>query len=115
MSLRETILAARDIDREIVDVPEWGVSIEVRSMSAGARLSLLQHASQSGTVELNNMIPGLIVACCFDPESGDAIFTDKDASLLLAKNTRVIERLAEVAMKLSKMLPEAVDEGKDAS
>ena len=37
MSLRDSIKAADDGTAELYDVPEWGVKIEVRSLTARAR------------------------------------------------------------------------------
>ncbi len=35
--LKGTILNAADLDAEVVDVPEWGVKVEVRGMTGAGR------------------------------------------------------------------------------
>ena len=42
MSIREQIINAEDIEHEIIEVPVWGVSIEVRSMTGRARTRLIK-------------------------------------------------------------------------
>ena len=45
--LRDKILAANDVESELVEVPEWGVSVEVRSMSLAMRERIGQMASEA--------------------------------------------------------------------
>ena len=37
MSIKDKIKQAGDLEREVVDIPEWGVTVEIRSMSARQR------------------------------------------------------------------------------
>ena len=37
MNLRESIIAANDLKRESVEVPEWGVTVYVRTMTGEER------------------------------------------------------------------------------
>jgi len=38
--LRGKIFSADDITRELLEVPEWKVTVEIRSMTAGQRATL---------------------------------------------------------------------------
>jgi hypothetical protein len=51
---------------------------------------------------------GLIVASCFDPDTGEQIFTDGDYEMIMDKSAGVIEHLASRAMDLSGLNREAV-------
>ena len=115
MSLRDRILEADDIGRELVEVPQWGVEVEVRTMSAGKRSRMLQTCSlPDGTVDLDRLYPMLIIATVFDPETEERIFTEDDMALLQEKSAGAIEFVATKAMEMSGMTAKAVDEeGKD--
>jgi len=118
MNLREKILAAQDIHSEMVEIPEWGVELLVKGMSAGNRLSLMQNAYDQTTQQINMAIvyPDVVVACAYDPESGEPIFTDADKADLMGKASAAIERLANVGLRLSGIGKDEQDAaGKDSS
>ena len=116
MSLRDRILAADDIGKELITVDQWGVSLEVRTMSAGQRSQMLQTCTlDDGTVDLDRLYPMLIIATIFDPETGEQVFTPEDVAGLQEKSAASIEHVAQTAMQMSGMTAEAVDdEGKDS-
>ena len=118
MNLRDKILAATDIPSEVVRIPEWDVDILVKGMSAGDRLHLqkVSYDQTTGQVHMEKMYPDIVVSCCFDPESGDAIFTDADKDAILSKSSAAVEKIAEVGLRLSGLGKDANDEaGKDSS
>lgn len=118
MSLRDSIKAATDGTAELYDVPEWGVKIEVRSLTARAR-SILHSEWLSDSGDQRAIHDGwwqIVSKTCFDPDTGEQIFEDGDEDMLLSKNAQVVNDLADFCMAQSGMLPEAVDEaGKDFS
>ena len=116
MSLRETILAANDIESEIVDIPAWGVQVEVRSMDGRSRAKMLASAAgENGEVNLENLYPEMVILCSFDPETGERIFEPSDTDALLAKSAGPLEQVALAAMRVSGMTKDALDvEGKDS-
>jgi len=105
VSLRDQILAAQDRDSKIIDVPEWGVEVEVRSMSAGARIQLISDAydADTGKTDVVKIYPVIIVSCLHDPKTGQPIFTMDDKEEVMNKSAAVIERLAQEAMGMSAM------------
>jgi len=118
VNLRETILAATDIPSEVITIPEWGVEILVKGMSAGERLHLQKVSFDQATqqVMMEKMYPDIVVSCCHDPETGEPIFTDDDKDAILAKSSAAVERIAEVGLRLSGLGKDAQDEaGKDSS
>ena len=118
MNLRETILAADDIPSQKVEIPEWGVELLVRGMSAGDRLDLMQNAFDQTTQQVNMAIvyPDVVVACAFDPKTGEAVFTEADKPELMKKASAAIERLASVGLQLSGIGKDEQDAaGKDSS
>lgn len=117
MSIRDQILAAQDIPSESVDVPEWGVKVEVRGMTGAERTRIMDKAvGQTGDVNLQFVYPEIVIATSFDPESGEQIFSPSDRDALLAKSANALDRLASVGMRLSGFTQESADvAGKDSS
>jgi hypothetical protein len=118
MNLREKILAANDIPSETVEIPEWGVELLVKGMTAGDRLLLMQNAYDQKTQQVNMAIvyPDVVVACAYDPKTGEAVFADSDKSELMTKASAAIERLANVGLRLSGIGQAEQDAaGKDSS
>lgn len=116
--LRERILAMQDVDREVVDVPAWGVKLEVRSMTGRERAVMLEKFMDvsTGEMDVKNLYPSLIIACVFDPDTGEPVFTVNDHDALNEKNAAALEVLASAAMRLSGMSPAAQEQlGKDSS
>lgn len=116
MSIREQILNADDIETELVEVPVWGVNIEVRSMDGRSRTRLLRNAASSdGGVDMETLYPEMVIQCSFDPETGERIFNEDDADVLLAKAAGPLELVAMAAMRVSGMTGNAVEvAGKDS-
>jgi hypothetical protein len=114
--LRDQIMSAQDTHSELVEVPEWGVKLEIRSMSGASRAILMQGAVLSGgQVDMAQVYPDLIIQTCFDPETGEPVFQAEDRDLILSKNGAILDRLAEVATRLSGFNENATDEaGKDS-
>lgn len=111
MSLRDKILASSDIQSELVDIPEWGVTVEVRGLTASARAALMQSAADDGgRVNLASVYPTMVIGCTYDPDTGDKVFTDGDFAALGEKSGLAVERIASAAMSLSGMTSASADE-----
>lgn len=115
-SLRSRILEAEDITSEMVDVPQWGVTVEVRSMDARSRILMTQDVSDDGSVSMERLYPDMVIQTAHDPATGERIFGPDDRDALLAKSSAALDILATAAMRVSGMAPGAVDAvGKDSS
>jgi len=111
MNIKETIKAAKDIHDKHVEMPEWGVTIEVRTMTARERANLFTSCmDKKGNVIHDKFQAGVIIACCFDPESGEKLFAPADESLIMEKSAGAVERLANAAMEISGLSPDAMKE-----
>jgi len=117
VSIRDQILAKQDIPSEMVDVPEWGVKVEVRGMTGAERTRIMDKATQNaGDVNLQFVYPEIVIATAFDPESGEQVFKPNDRDALLAKSATALDRIAAVGMRLSGFTAESADDmGKDFS
>lgn len=116
-SLRDRILGAEDMTKEIVDIEEWGVKIEVRSPSAKFRSQLMRQFVdvETGQVNYELMYPSLLIATCFDPDTGEKVFDEGDVEALNQKNGALVEHVAQAAMRVTGMNSGAVDKGKQDS
>ena len=112
MSLRDKILATDDIRKKIVNVPEWGIDVEVRGMTGAGRTTILENAVDpaTGQVDLRIMYPAIVIASCFDPETGEQIFTPEDKDLLLAKSATALDRLAQEGMQVGGLTNDEVEQ-----
>ena len=117
MSLRDQILNLQDIPFEIVAIKEWNTSIKVQGMTGAERTRILDLAmNDGGTMNLQTVYPEIVISTCFDPETGEQIFTPEDRAALLSKSAIALDRLATVGMRLSGFTQETADDmGKDSS
>lgn len=113
MLTREQILQANDIITEEVPVPEWGASVLVRGMTGAERddfeASVLEQRGQKFHVKLKNARARLVALTVVD-ETGQRIFSDDDVAALGKKNAAALNRVYEVAARLSGITDEDVDE-----
>lgn len=110
---RDAILQADDLEYEELDVPEWGGTVRVRSLS-GTELDAYQASMrlQRGNEFIANMLnirAKLVVRAVVD-EDGKRLFTDNDAPALGEKSAAALNRVFEVASRLSRLSEEDVEE-----
>lgn len=119
MSIIDKIKAARDSESESYHIPEWDVTVDIRSMSARQRASMnnVLEADVSASEKQELMWGYLLVSCVFDPTTGDPVFTEDDMEWVLTdKSFAVVDRLTAKCLEVSKAEAKAVDEaGKSSS
>lgn len=95
------ILAAEDLPRETVDVPEWGGQVCVRTLYAKEldAFEIVQHESKKAGKPIN-FRAGLVARALCD-ENGTRLLDDSQADALGNKSARVLDRLYDVAARLS--------------
>ena len=110
---REAILQVQDLPTERIPVPEWGGEVIVRGLTAAERdqfeQSIVETRGKDTRVNLRNIRAKLVVLCCVD-EQGNRIFRDEDAEVLGRKSAVALNRVFEVAQRLSGLRPEDVEE-----
>ena len=101
---RDQILAAQDLSRELVEVPEWGGSIWVRALTGGERddfeASCLSAKGKGAELNYRNMRAKLVVRTAVT-EAGERVFADADVEALTQKSASALDRLFAVASRLS--------------
>ena len=109
VSLRDQIMKAKDISGELMEIKEWGVKVEIRTMTARQRARVMENAIDpiTGKSSISIIYPEIAIACVFDPESGEPVFTNDDKDALLEKSGAVLEKIASKAMTVSGLTEEA--------
>jgi hypothetical protein len=111
MLSRDAILAADDLEKELVSVPEWGGDVWVRCMTATERdeweasVVTMDNKGQNPKADLRNIRAKLVVRCVID-EAGVRVFGEEDTVALGAKSAAALDRLYAVAARLSKISKE---------
>ena len=117
MSIRDQIRKAQDRTSQITEVPEWGVTVEIRSMTGTQRSAIVTALTSDDDNKMEALWGGMLVSCVYDPETGDPVFKEDDAEWLLnEKSSTVLDRLSNVCLQVAGIVEGAVDEaGKDFS
>ncbi len=108
------ILAADDLPRELVSVPEWDNGhVHVRVLTSGERDRWVQQHMdlESGKARRNvaNITASLVALVTVD-EKGARLFGDADVEALAAKNAAAVGRLFDIATKLNGLSQTDIEE-----
>jgi hypothetical protein len=110
---RDAILQAEDLPKELVLIPEWNGEVYVRALTGAERdafeQSIVEQKGKSTKMNLSNLRAKLVALTVVD-EAGKRIFSDRDAELLGQKSAIAINRVFEVAQRLSGLSQEDVEE-----
>lgn len=110
---KNEILSQSDREIEMVEVPEWGGVVFVRSLSGEERdqfeASIIERNGRDVRTNLRNLRARLVVLAACD-ESGNPIFSPGDADALGAKSAAALDRIFSVAQRLSGLRENDVQE-----
>jgi len=110
---RDDILNAQDLARERIEVPEWGGAVLVRALTGRERdayeAGIVHPDGRKMRYTLTNMRARLVSLSVID-EAGARLFSDSDIELLGRKSAAALERVFEVAQRLSGLSEKDVDE-----
>lgn len=109
LNLRSQILNSNDIKSEMVTIEEWGVTVEVKSLTSKKRANVLSESMDGkGRMDFEKLYPDLVIASTYDPETHDAVFQMADRDLLNEKSGGALEKIAQVVLRLSGLDKESV-------
>lgn len=101
---KDQMLAADDIKSERVGVPEWGGDVMVRGLTGRQRdaweASMSVRRGKTVVPDMRDFRARLVVLCVVD-ETGTLVFHDGDIDALAGKSGAALDRLYEVAARLS--------------
>ena len=110
MLSKEQILKADDSKTIEVDVPEWGGTVMIGTMSGFARdqfeAAILGKNGGANTVNIR----AKLAASTLIDEQGNLLFTAKDVTALGKKSAAALDRVFEAAQKLNRISDTDVEE-----
>ena len=110
---RESILAVEDIKVEAVDVPEWGGTVLVKGMTGRERdlfeSGIVQISGDDSKIDMRDVRAKLCAKSICD-ESGKRLFSEADVKELSKKSAKALQRVFEVAQRLSGISDDDVKE-----
>lgn len=111
---REQILKAQDVKIEMVDVSEWwGGCVYVRSLTGKQRdaFEASRYKWVGDKIELqHDNTRARLLAMTVSDEHGTLLFTEGDIELLGQKDAAPLDKLFDVAQRLSAMRPKDLEE-----
>lgn len=106
----EQILAANDTGIESVDVPEWGGSVCIRTMTGTERDSWELYYQSEVKKRDNANVRAKLCALTICDESGKRLFTDQQVADLAKKNAKALDRVFTAATRLNKITEDEIEE-----
>lgn len=114
---RDEILRAKDITTERMDVPEWGGEVIVIGLTGRERddfeASITRKKGKKTDVNYTNMRARLVSLSLVD-EEGRRMFSPEDISTLGQKSAAALDRIFDVARRLSGLSTEDVADLEEA-
>lgn len=111
---REQILEAADRRTQDVEVPEWGGTVRVRALSGSERddyeAGIVQLRSDGTRKFTLQNARARLVSLSICNEDNGRMFSDADIAALGAKSASALERVFDVARKLSGLTEDDVKE-----
>ena len=109
MLSKSAILECKDIESEVVNVPEWGGEVMVYGLTLAEKDAWTDSIIVDGKATMQGATARLCALSIRDGK-GKAIFTSKDITSLQAKSAKALDRVFQVAQKLSGIGQEDIEE-----
>lgn len=109
------ILAVADLTTEDVPVPEWGGTVRVRCLNGDERDTWDGFRLQARESKSYRNFSARLVGMSVVDADGKRLFSDEEIALLAAKSGRALDRVFAVAVRLSGLNAEHVEEAEKNS
>jgi len=110
---RDQILQCSDIQTESVEVPEWGGAVLVKGLSGAERdaleAAIVEVRGRKQRLHLENTMARLVSMSVVD-ENGKRLFTNGDIEALGKKSSSALQRVCQVAQRLSGLTQDDLEE-----
>lgn len=103
------ILECKDIESEVVKVPEWGGEVAVKGLTLAEKDEWTGSIMQDGEANIEGATAKLCVMCMRD-EKGERLFGLDDVPALQEKSAAALDRVFQVAQRLSGIGQEDIEE-----
>lgn len=99
MTIRDKILKA-EVASEVVSIPEWDVKIEVRQRTVKQQYEILDKVrNPQGDIDGLKLAIETIMACSYDPDSGEMVFDPADRDALMNVESAAFQTLLAATNK----------------
>jgi hypothetical protein len=100
--LRNKILSTDRVPKQRVVLKNFdNAEVEVRSLLTGQRLQLVQDCTLAGEVDQRKLVPLLLIATTFDPETGALVFGPADVDAINNTWAAGLDELLGVTLTLN--------------
>jgi len=110
---RAQILAPRELETEVVNVPEWGGDVIVRALTGTERdqveAGFMKQGGRQGEVTLENTRARLVALSVVD-EDGQRLFGTDDIEMLGKQPAAALDRVFFIARRLSRLSNEDLEQ-----
>lgn len=100
---RETALKAPDIVEKEIEIPEWGGSVLIRTLTVAQQAKLRKMAKVNGKIDEDRLEILIFTANVIDPK-----FTEEDYELLQEKSAAAMNRVMQEVYSQSAMTKEEI-------
>jgi len=109
---REAILKADDLPTELLDVPEWGGQVRIRTMSGSERDAFEASLLAGGKNAAKNMrdLRARFASLTIVDDDGKRLFTEKDVHALGRKSAAALDRVLSAGQRLNGLTADDVEE-----
>jgi hypothetical protein len=101
---KEQIKSVSDLETQDVEVPEWGGTVRLKSLTGAERdrfeAGVVQGQGRNTTVNMQNLRAKLVAQSAIG-EDGKPLFTEEDVKWLGEKSAKALNRLFNTAQQLS--------------
>lgn len=112
LAMRAAIFEHKDLEEVLVPVPAWRTKILVRALSGAQRAQWIAaktvRPGESSADQMARSSFEIVQMSCLHPRTHKPIFHVNDQTDALKKNGAVIDMLAAIALKLSKLDAESM-------
>jgi hypothetical protein len=109
MLTRQDIIDCKDIKSEVVKVPEWNGEVNVWGLTLAEKDSWTDIIISDGKANMKGAT-ALLCALCMRDENGERLFSSDDIDALDAKSASALDRVFQVAQRLSGIGQEDIEE-----
>ena len=106
---KQQILDCKDILSETVAVPEWGGDVSVQGLTLAEKDAWTESIMSDGKANIEGASAKLCALCMRD-ENGDLLFGLDDVPALQGKSAAALDRIFQVAQRLSGIGQEEIEE-----
>ena len=109
MLSKSEILEAKDIESETITISEWGGDVIVTGLSLADKDKWTSSIMVDGKPDMEGATAKLCIMCMRD-EAGEQLFSFKDRIALQKKSASALDKVFQVAQRLSGIGQEEVEE-----